>query len=438
MDVGTFTLSGMVDRGAADRRTRWLFGNSSGRRGVSRTADHGSSASARSVDAVGRRVAGSADRPDKSSRSPAVLSGEAALGPVAFMHRASSAENPTAPLSHHIFDSTHIVDRRRARPRRSRTGVGRRARSFAAASRTKIATTSISARSTRGRRACGCDRQPRGRYRRRTDFCTSPSCSSRAISSGPTRPRRGFGSARSDYSAVTAAVGWNARPFSTVHAVLVEGTHHFRPHVVLRTLRRHDRGDGDSAVSRRSSTGRIPASSWIRSTRSRREPFATSPRSRGLSLGVGGDVTFYQLPPLLQITHERASRCRSTSSCASRARRRTIACGTRRWPDTAQGMMGMAHHHRSEAATSIGRTEVSSYFRRGRALRRSSCVRGRRRTRTARSANRLRAFGIGGHREEELLKRRRPFDPGADVTIVAEQDDGRRDWTPVARADAAP
>ena len=36
--------------------------------------------------------------------------GEAALGPVAFMHRASSAENPTAPLSHHIFDSTHIAD----------------------------------------------------------------------------------------------------------------------------------------------------------------------------------------------------------------------------------------------------------------------------------------------------------------------------------------
>ena len=34
--------------------------------------------------------------------------GEPALGPPAFIHRASSAENPTAPLSHHIFDSTHI------------------------------------------------------------------------------------------------------------------------------------------------------------------------------------------------------------------------------------------------------------------------------------------------------------------------------------------
>ena len=35
--------------------------------------------------------------------------GEAALGPVAFMHRPSASEIPSAPLTHHIFDSTHIV-----------------------------------------------------------------------------------------------------------------------------------------------------------------------------------------------------------------------------------------------------------------------------------------------------------------------------------------
>jgi hypothetical protein len=34
--------------------------------------------------------------------------GEPALGPVAFMHRASAFDNPTAPLGHHTFDSTHI------------------------------------------------------------------------------------------------------------------------------------------------------------------------------------------------------------------------------------------------------------------------------------------------------------------------------------------
>jgi hypothetical protein len=35
--------------------------------------------------------------------------GEPALGPVAFMHRASAFENPTAPLAHHTLDSTHIA-----------------------------------------------------------------------------------------------------------------------------------------------------------------------------------------------------------------------------------------------------------------------------------------------------------------------------------------
>ena len=35
--------------------------------------------------------------------------GEPALGPVAFMHRASAAENPSAPLAHHLQDSTHIT-----------------------------------------------------------------------------------------------------------------------------------------------------------------------------------------------------------------------------------------------------------------------------------------------------------------------------------------
>ena len=35
-------------------------------------------------------------------------SGEPALGPPAFMHRASAADNPAAPISHHWLDSTHI------------------------------------------------------------------------------------------------------------------------------------------------------------------------------------------------------------------------------------------------------------------------------------------------------------------------------------------
>ena len=36
-------------------------------------------------------------------------SGEPALGPVTFMHRASAMENPMSPLAHHTLDSTHIA-----------------------------------------------------------------------------------------------------------------------------------------------------------------------------------------------------------------------------------------------------------------------------------------------------------------------------------------
>jgi hypothetical protein len=39
----------------------------------------------------------------------AAPSGEPALGPVAFMHRPSAMDNPTAPLGHHWQDATHIT-----------------------------------------------------------------------------------------------------------------------------------------------------------------------------------------------------------------------------------------------------------------------------------------------------------------------------------------
>jgi len=34
--------------------------------------------------------------------------GSPALGPISFMHRASAFDNPIAPLTHHLFDSTHV------------------------------------------------------------------------------------------------------------------------------------------------------------------------------------------------------------------------------------------------------------------------------------------------------------------------------------------
>ena len=52
------------------------------------------------------------ERPFSSAKLRLYLAprGEPALGPTAYPHRLSSSENPTAPLSHHNQDSTHIAE----------------------------------------------------------------------------------------------------------------------------------------------------------------------------------------------------------------------------------------------------------------------------------------------------------------------------------------
>jgi hypothetical protein len=228
--------------------------------------------------------------------------GEAALGPVAFMHRASSAENPTAPLSHHIFDSTHIAD-----------GV--------VLGRVDRGPISVEGSIFRGREP------DEDRYD--IDLGALDSWSTRVwvrptaawtlqASYGflhepellePGDQRRTNASASwfrangSDYSAVTAAVGWNERQFSTVHSVLVEGTHHFGGTSVYGRFE-------DTTVEteillfpeivHRPHPGELvdPIHAFTAGTV---RDLATV---GGLALGVGGDVTFYQLPPLLQITHD--------------------------------------------------------------------------------------------------------------------------------------
>lgn len=57
---------------------------------------------------LGATYTGDAGTDTKWSVTAAVV-GEPTLGPTAFMHRASSEGNPTAPLSHHTVDSTHIT-----------------------------------------------------------------------------------------------------------------------------------------------------------------------------------------------------------------------------------------------------------------------------------------------------------------------------------------
>ena len=70
--------------------------------------NRGSSASARSRDAGGRSCACRSTTETGITIAGGPMS-DPALGPVAFMHRPSAAENPAAPLAHHTLDSTHIA-----------------------------------------------------------------------------------------------------------------------------------------------------------------------------------------------------------------------------------------------------------------------------------------------------------------------------------------
>ena len=121
--------------------------------------------------------------------------GEPTLGPVAFMHRASAAENPGAPLSHHIFDSTHIS-------------------SDVALVRLDRGIMSVEGSLFHGRESdehrfdldfgslhsgawlsYGLGLDARGRFKRHNGTCTSQRNWNRETNGGRTAPCRGFGSA---------------------------------------------------------------------------------------------------------------------------------------------------------------------------------------------------------------------------------------------------
>jgi hypothetical protein len=227
--------------------------------------------------------------------------GEPALGPAAFMHRASSAENPAAPLSHHIFDSTHTT-----------TGVV----------------------------TLGLDRGPlaiegsvfRGREpdedRYDLDLGALDSWSARVwcrpnkewaiqVSHGylhepeqlePGDQRRTNGSVSwfrerpSGFTAVTAAVGWNVRHYSTVHALLAEVTHQSSATSVYARIEDltveteillfpeivHRPHPGELVDPIREITSGV-----VRDLAN----------VHGFQMGVGGDVSFYGVPDLLKFTH---------------------------------------------------------------------------------------------------------------------------------------
>jgi len=227
--------------------------------------------------------------------------GEAALGPVSFMHRASAAENPTAPLSHHIFDSTHIS-----------SGV--------VLSRLDAGMISVEGSIFRGL-------EP-DEYRYDLDTGKLDSWSGRvwlrpgpawtiqasygflhepeALEPGDQRRTNAsaswFRERGGDYSAVTVAVGQIARRYSVVHALLAEATSHFG---ATSLYSRFEQTQVETEILLFPEIVHKPHPGelvdWISAvTAGIVRDVATIGR---VGIGIGGDVTFYGVPDLLQVTH---------------------------------------------------------------------------------------------------------------------------------------
>lgn len=229
------------------------------------------------------------------------LVGEPALGPVTFMHRASSAENPMAPLAHHIFDSTHMS-------------------SSVILGRVDIGIVSVEGSAFHGR-------EP-DEHHYNLEFGALDSWSARVwlrpasgwllqASHGfleepealePGDQRRTNVSASwsrhrdSGFTAVTAALGRNRRPYSTLDSFLIEGTHKFGRSSVYA---RFENTEVETEILLFPQIVHVPHPGELvdavqaTTIGSVRDVFTVRP----LVFGAGGAVTFYGVPALLQNTH---------------------------------------------------------------------------------------------------------------------------------------
>jgi hypothetical protein len=259
--------------------------------------------------------------------------GEAALGPVAFMHRPSSSEDPIAPLSHHIFDSTHIsngvvlvgLDRG---PFSIEGSVfrGREPDEH----RYNIELGALDSWSVRGWFRPGSEWTMQVSY----GFLRQPE------QLEPGNQRRTNGSVswlrerESGFTAVTAALGRTARDYSTVHALLVEATEQWRgtsvygrleamtveTEILLFPERVHHPHPGELVDPVREET--VGAVRDIADV-------------RGFKVGIGGDVVFYGVPEILQFVYGPSPR-----SFHLFVRLRPPARGGRMWNATMGQPMG--------------------------------------------------------------------------------------------------
>jgi hypothetical protein len=226
--------------------------------------------------------------------------GEPTLGPVAFMHRPSAAENPTAPLSHHLLDSTHIA-------------------SSVVMGRVDAGVFAFEASAFHGREP---DDQhydvPLGALDSwAARVWVNPGRWTIQASHGflhepeqlePGDQRRTNASVswlrtrERDYSALTVAAGRVERQYSTLNGLLAEGTHHVRR--VSLTGRFEWRTEETEILLFPEIVHRPHPGELV-------DPIAAATAGAvydvaywgPLAIGAGGDATWYRVPPLLQFTH---------------------------------------------------------------------------------------------------------------------------------------
>ena len=228
--------------------------------------------------------------------------GPPAFGPVAFPHRLSASENPSAPLTHHTFDSTHVaMGTVTARVRRGPFTVegsafrGREPDEH----RYDLETGALDSRSARvtWRPGRGFDLQFSRGYLHQPELLEpgNQTRTNASLSWLHTRPDRAF-------TAVTIMAGRVTRTYSWSGAMLAEGIHWI----------------GNQAVY-----GRYEALA-VESEHLMFPKFVHPPHpgefidplhaitvggvrriaaTRGFDLAVGGDATFYRVPRRLQPTH---------------------------------------------------------------------------------------------------------------------------------------
>jgi hypothetical protein len=228
--------------------------------------------------------------------------GEPALGPVAFMHRTSSAENPLAPLAHHIFDSTH-----------SASGV--------ILGRVDLGIVSVEGSIFHGR-------EP-DEHHYDLEFGALDSWSARVwvrptpgwliqASHGfleepeelePGDQRRTNVSASwsrqraNGFTAATGAWGRNERQYSLLRSFLIEATHKSGASSIFG---RFEATEVETEILLIPQVVHVPHPGELVDlvTAFTVGGVRDVARVRGAAIGVGGGFTFYGVPPLLQNTHD--------------------------------------------------------------------------------------------------------------------------------------